>query len=370
MPVREIEITGFSGPDAFDFDAFDSPQNTASDSGFDVDASREDERPASEPVEDGGFIVMSAEDSQAFQRHKAEEWALYQRAAQDAKQRRLEAEKARERGEFEVEPTRVYTQNKDRSYKYWGIREPNMTVAAFWAINDPYNSRNLDDGQDLEPLAESELAHPHQAKPSSRTGKLSKRSTSKPTPAVNANPRVRKSAKADLSVNQRSRRSLAHEVVAGHQRLEDQVREVKDSNRRGPQPVTCQAGSSEPESQVKMPVTAPGNMSEISQEPLKKAGRGRPRKSQPEPVNVKPSRAADPVPEANGPASSSSLKRKRGRPTKKKPSTESSGKQKRPASESKAKVTKSKQNNKILPAPSSHKMRTRTRGPAEHIKLT
>lgn len=266
---------------------------------------------------------------------------------------------------------RVYTRLKDGQYKYWGVKDDGMTIEDFWSRTDPENTREDDNHQNVlidlvpahtEPLSNSQSPRVTAAPRPRRTQK---------TPEVNPKHRAKKSATVTPPVNKSTRKSLATKLDAKHPGLDEQVRDITESVPKGRRSAAHPAVVERSDRQINEPLKRSDVIKKIPVEPPREqVGRGRRRKVQPGVVNsVRPKAADQRNSQPADPASASPPKRTRGRPAKENPSMKSSGKQRRPATENKAKITKPKKEKQHSSAPSSHKMRTRARGPAQHPQL-
>ena len=269
------------------------------------------------------------------------------------------------RGEMLDEEIRVYTVNNDRR-RFWGIKPVGMGMDEFWEQNDPEVGR-YDDisaetwadplmpppvtaydanmpviwaGQGLNPdLPPKEPPIPKETPPTKATTKPKK--TRKPS-AENPTHRVTKSAMNSPKVNQRTRKSLASKIDAGHSGLADQTREVTPGARPDTTPKRARG---RPATKGKFDVQ------DTIISALKRP-RGRPSAKSKQAVNRQ------------------DVKRPRGRPPAKEKAIETPLKQKKtPAVKGNARVTKSSQKRTPPSAPSTHKMRTRGEGPAELLQL-
>ena len=265
-------------------------------------------------------------------------------------------------GDFLDEEIRVYTVGDD-GRKFWGIKPAGIAMDDFWEHNDPEVSRYHDRtaetwvnalirppatylrdvwaGKGLNPdVAPTEHPIPNPTPPSKATAKPEK--TQKPLTARPAH-RVTKSTINPPKVNQRTRKSLASKIDAGHSGLVDQTREVTAGARLDTTP---------------------------------KRARGRPAtkaiSSVQDVIISTPKRPRGRPPAKNKPAvNRNHVKRPRGRPPAKAKLIETAVKQKKktPAVKGNARVTKSSQKRTRPSAPSTHKMRTRGEGPAELLQL-
>ena len=105
------------------------------------------------PKQDGFKIVSSSRDGWSPARigaADAECWA-FQKAARQA----MLAESAAWAKDYEgpepgatLEDCRIYTKLKNGKYRYWGVKDFDMTMEEFWARNDPDNTRELIANQD------------------------------------------------------------------------------------------------------------------------------------------------------------------------------------------------------------------------------
>ena len=337
----------------------------------------------------------------------AECWA-YQRAARQA----TIVESAASAKDYEgpepgstLEDTRIYTQFKDGKYRYWGVKDLDMTMEEFWARNDPDNLRELIANQDSGPLpASAELTSSKSPSPRPRTASKSKRRQATPDGPKH---RVTKPVMVTPASKKGIRKSLTCNIEGRYPEIYEQIQDVSNSSAEEGTVVTNLFGTRWPDkaersqtiSGVNSSTSTPSttkiaargrlrkiqsdkavrsqtisgvNSSTFNPSTTKTPARGRPRKIQSEFIDSSSSNSAD---------SPSSMredppKRKRGRPTKEKYPTKSwdlhgsygsNEKQKRPNFESKAKVTKPKLTNHRPIALSVHMMCTRARGPAENL---
>ena len=336
----------------------------------------------------------------------AECWA-YQRAARQA----TIVESAASAKDYEepepgstLEDTRIYTQFKDGKYRYWGVKDLDMTMEEFWARNDPDKLRELIANQDSGPLpASAALTPTKSSSPRPRTASESKRRQATPEGPKH---RVTKPAMVTPASKKGTRKSLTSNIEGRYSEIYEQIQDVSNSstddrtvvkNRfgtRGPDKAESSQTISGVNSSTSTPSTtrtaARGrprkiqsdkavrsqtiigvNSSTFNPSTTKTAARGRPRKIQSEFIDSSSNSAGSPSSMREDPP-----KRKRGRPAKEKYTTKlqdlhgsygSNEKQKRPKAESKAKVTKPKLTNHRPIAPSVHMMCTRARGSAEDL---
>ena len=224
---------------------------------------------------------------------------------------------------------KVYTRTYDLKHKFWGIKPAGMTIWDFWDINDPEVKRYHDANQETpatpEPstVAPLPMTSPQQTRPTAKTRRQQKASN------INPNHRVRKLSPPP-KVNNKTRRSLAHQIDAGNPGLDDQVRIVDRAMRAHGRPTRKKAAA-----------------------PASGAGQNT--------VKAKPS-VQDNIP--------SQPKRTRGRPpADAKPTETRSNQMNTPVVQGKARITKSSRKEPRPLAPSTHKMRTRRAGPAEPLQL-
>ena len=265
-------------------------------------------------------------------------------------------------GDFLDEEIRVYTVGDD-GRKFWGIKPAGMAMDDFWEHNDPEVSRYHDRtaetwvnalirppatylreiwvGKGLNPdVAPTEPPIPKPTpltKATARPEKPQKPTTLEPTH------RVTKSTMNPPKVNQRTRKSLASKIDAGHSGLADQTRDVT---------AVAPVGTTPKRTRGRPATKAKSNVRDtIISTP--KRPRGRP------PAKNKPA------------VNTNDVKRPRGRPpVKEKPvETTLNQKKKTPAVKGNARVTKSSQKRTRPSVPSTHKMRTRGEGPAELLQL-
>lgn len=280
------------------------------------------------------------------------------------------------------EQIRVYTLNNERR-RFWGIKPAGIKMFDFWEQIDP-EVRRYDDryaltwvnplipppvtifdeinpviwaGQGLNPDTKP-------PEPSMSTAPPPTKATAKPkrrqkTPDVNPTHRVRKPTRGSPNVNPNTRESLADKF--GDPRLEGQTRKAAETAQASDRPLRNEAA-----------FIASGAQQKPATEDFKRP-RGRPAgKAKPvaKDKTSSPPKRPRGRPAANAKSTAKDevelpSKRPRGRPSAK-------GKQPKKTSAVKgnAKVTKASQTEQRRPsAPSTHKMRTRGEGPAEHLHL-
>ena len=259
---------------------------------------------------------------------------------------------------------RIYTDLGNGEYRYWGVKDLDMTMEEFWARIDPENTRERSPDNPPGPLPGRNIptsikspSPPHTSFRSKRRGKA---------PEFNLKNRVAKPNIVTPASKKGIRKSLASKIEGRGSEIFEQSRILADNPTKEPTVPMNPWGTERPD-EAERPQTISGVKSSMSTLPAtKKAARGRPRKTQPDITDSSPPKTADwLMSRAEDPP-----KRKRGRPAKEKQpkkSHEPNKKQERPEAENKAKVTKSKLKMDRLSAPSLHKMRTRARGPAENI---
>ena len=266
------------------------------------------------------------------------------------------------REELTDEEIRVYTTDYGR-IRFWGIKPAGMAMHDFWEQNDPEIGRYDDNvamtwenplipppvtkhdehnpviwaGQGLNPdLTTPEPAVARVPPPKKAATNPRKRQK---TPDLNSNHRVRKSTTKSSKVDKNTRKSLAHKLDAGDSGLEDQVREV---------PMATHANARSTRNKTAF-------IASNAQQ-----------KSYTEDKGPAPSKRPRGRPAANKKLAANDSKRPRGRPTAKEKLAEKSQKQKKtPAVKGSAKPSQTERR----PAPSTHQMRTRGKGPAELLKL-
>ena len=264
-------------------------------------------------------------------------------------------------GDFLDEEIRVYTVGDD-GRKFWGIKPAGMAMDEFWEHNDPEVSRYHDRtaetwvntlirppatylrdiwaGKGLNPDAAP--TEPPIPKPTPPTKATANPARTQKSPTVNRTHRVTKSTMNPPKVNQKTRKSLASKIDAGHSGLADQTREVTAGARVDRTPKRARG----------RPATKAKSDVEDTILSTPKRPRGRP------PAKSKPA------------VNKNDVKRPRGRPpTKEKPSETPVKQKKTPAVKGNARVAKSSQKRTRPSAPSTHKMRTRGEGPAELLQL-
>lgn len=325
----------------------------------------------SNEIEHQGLVVTGSpwnDWSPARVRAANAEHRAWQLAARDARAKESAAAAEAASNFEEPEPgatthdIRVYTRLKNGQYKYWGVRDDDMTIEEFWEEKDPGNSRDQDETQD-HPINPPPAQNGSLSRGPSPHNSASPRSErSQKTPHVNPQFKVKKPSTVRPPSNKSTRKSLATMLDAGHSGLREQARDVTESTLKGRRSGAHLAIVESPDAQAIEPrKRSDAAKHDPAHAPRKSAGRGRPRKVQHVVVETA-HRSADPPP-------SSAAKRKRGRPSKLQPSPKSSGKRSRPAAENKAKITKPKQKTKRCSPPSTHKMCTRARGPVERSHL-
>ena len=105
------------------------------------------------PKQDGFKIVGSSRDGWSPARIRAADaecWAFHKAARQA-----MMAESAAWAKDYEgpepgatLEDCRIFTKLKNGKYRYWGVKDFDMTMEEFWARNDPDNTRELIANQD------------------------------------------------------------------------------------------------------------------------------------------------------------------------------------------------------------------------------
>ncbi len=157
--------------------------------------------------------------------------------------------------------------------------------------------------------------------------------------------------------NKHTRKSLATKVGAGLAGLEKKIPDIPENASKTRRSAAHLAIVDGLEADTKGPRRSNAAKSTPVPAPRNSAGRGRPRKVQPEILDsTRPFSDLEPSPFA---------KRKRGRPAQTKSRSKRLATQDRPAAESNAKITKPKQKMQRSPAPSIHAMRTRAKGPLD-----
>ena len=257
---------------------------------------------------------------------------------------------------------RVYTRLTNGQYKYWGVRDEDMTIEEFWEEKDPDNTRDRDgihiNPRDLPPpenwsLSNSLSTHNSTAPSSGKTQK---------TPHANPQYRIKKPATVSPSGNKSTRKPQATMLDARRSGLGEQVRDIMEGTLKGRRSAAHLANVEQPDAQARESrKRSDADTNNPVPAPKQSAGRERPRKVQ-HGVIEDVQRSADPAP-------SSPAKRKRGRPFKTQPTPKFSVKQSRPAAENKVKITKPKRKHGRPLVPSTHTMCTRARGPAGRSHL-
>ena len=328
------------------------------------------------PKRDGFEIIGSSRDGWSSARVRAADaecWA-FQRAARQATTVGSAALAKDYKG---LEPratdkdTRIYTKLKDGKYRYWGVKDLDETMEEFWARIDPDNKRERIVNQDSSPLpAPAKFTPSKSPSPRPRTASRSER---RQETLEDPKYRVTKPAIATPASKKGIPESLAGNIEVRDSETDEQNQNISNSSMEEHTFVMNPFGTRWPDKAERSQTISAANSSTSNPSITKTVARGRPRKIQSGLVNPASSEAAD--------WSSSTRevppKRKRGRPAKEKYPTKSRGlhrscvsneKQKRPKAERKAKVTKPELENARPIAPSFHKMRTRARGPAEHLQ--
>ena len=238
-------------------------------------------------------------------------------------------------------------------YDFWEQNDPEVeryddTIAMTWAnplIPPPVTT--LDEnypviwaGRGLNPdLTSPEPAGAKAPPPIRATTKPGKRQK---TPKVNSTHRVSKSTAESSKIDKNTRTSLAHKVDAGISGLEGQVREVPTAAHASDRPTRNKRATIASKAQQK-------SATEDGSSAPSKRPRGRPA--------------------AKTKSAANDTKRPRGRPPGKGKLAESLPKQKEIlAVKGNSRITKSSKAEQ-RPAPSTHKMRTRGKGPAVFLQL-
>ena len=242
---------------------------------------------------------------------------------------------------------KVYTRTYDLKHKFWGIKPVGMTIWEFWDIHDPEVNRYYDANQETPGSPETSTATPPPIDSPQRTKAAVKQRKRQKSSDINSTNRVRKSTTLSPKVNKDSIQSLADQLDAGRSGLEQQMRElpmaVHASGRTTRKMLVDAASSTQQQATInegsapsKLPQRRPASKAKVAAKDdalLSKRSRGRP-------------------------------------PTKRKLSGEAPNQNKTPAVKGNARVTKSQQTERRRPsAPSTHRMRTRGKGPAEPLQL-
>lgn len=240
---------------------------------------------------------------------------------------------------------KVYTRGYDHKHKFWGIKPVGMTIWEFWDIHDPEVNRYYDANQETPGSPEATATPPLTDSPQ-RTNTTMKQRKRQNSSDINPTNRVRKTTLSP-KVNKNSRKSLAAKLDSGHSGLEHQMREVPTAvhaSGRTTRKMLADTASSTQQQATTNEGSAPSKL---------------------------PQRR--PTSKAKGAAKDDALlsKRSRGRPpTKRKLTGGAPNENKTPAVKGNTRVTKSQQTERRRPsAPSTHKMRTRGKGPAEPLQL-
>lgn len=247
-------------------------------------------------------------------------------------------------GTAEDQELRIYTLAKGGEHRFWGIKPIGMGIYDFWDKYDPEIKRWEDRQQETPMNPDSPtgtlIGEPSRSLSSSKTAAAKPRKRQE-TLEINHTHRVRKSNKVSPKVNQNTRKSIADTLDARHLRLEDQVPEM-----------TGTAPASGRSAQNKKAATASSAQQAATKDgdsvPSKRL-RGRP------PIKQKLAKM--------------SPKQKKAPVVKEKLAEKSLKQKKTPAVKGNARVTKSSQTKRRPSAPSTHKMRTRGKGPAELLQL-
>lgn len=250
------------------------------------------------------------------------------------------------RDSAEDKEIKVYTRTYNLKHKFWGIKPVGMTIWDFWDIHDPEVNRYYHANQETPGSPEATATPPPIDSPQ-RTKTTMKQRKRQNSSDINPTNRVRKSTTLSPKVNKNSRKSLADKLDSGHSGLEHQMREVPTavhaSGRTSRKMLADTASSTQQQATINEG-SAPSKL---------------------------PQRR--PTSKAKGAAKDDALlsKRSRGRPpTKRKLTGGARNQNKTPAVKGNARVTKSQQTERRRPsAPSTHKMRTRGKGPAEPLQL-
>ena len=253
-------------------------------------------------------------------------------------------------GTAEDQELRIYTLIDSGEHRFWGVKPIGMTIHDFWENYDPEVKR-YEDRQQETPVNPDAPAGPLIGEPPRRS--IPKRATAKPvkrskTPELKSNKGVRKPKTPPRKPQQNTRKSLARMSDAGHPELERQSREVPTKPHIVGRSTRTKIADTASSSQQK---EAKKDESSVNfQQP-----RGNPN------TKTKAVGKGDTVPS----------KRPRGRPPMERRSTERPPKQsKTPATKENAGVQKVRRAERLRPlAPSTHKMRTRAKGPAEPLRL-
>ena len=269
------------------------------------------------------------------------------------------------RGDFTDEEIRVYTVDNERR-RFWGIKPAGMGMYDFWEENDPEVGRYDDKiattwasplvpppvtsvnenipviwaGQGLNP--DVTPREPSIATAPPRIKAVTKSRKRQKTSEVDSAHRVRKSTVKSSKLEKNTQKSLAHKINAGSSGLDDHMREVPTTAHANDRSTLNKTDIKNSDAQQKSATGDEGSA-------FTKRRRGRPA--------TKTKSVAD------------DSKRPRGRPPAKGRLPKKSPKQKKtPAVKGNVRVTKPSQTER-RPAPSTHKMRTRGKGPAEVLQL-
>ncbi|MCJ1449753.1 hypothetical protein MMC28_000081 [Mycoblastus sanguinarius] len=361
MSVTEIECSGMHGPDAFDT----TPSPTGS-----PDPALEIIRANHEAYKNFKVVGSSLDNWSPERRRIAQ---AEQGAAQIALSEKLERERpwAANTGPepgASYDDTRVYTHTKEGGYRYWGVREPGMSIQQFWAIHDPENSRNLVCSQVTEEkdTSISGGCSGQRPKTSIKTTAKSKRSQQKA--GASSKYEIKKSTRPSLADKRNTRRSLAKEIENRHANVLSLAQNNRDQVNSSKRPIQSR-GSVKPPAAKKPPnkidsskptVYLPQISTQTSQQ-SRSRGSHVPR--------ANPSSLAEKIQENVVTAPLLPRKRHQGRTsTKPKSARKASKEQKTQAVRGEPRVSKAR---KLIMQSSmpSHPMRTRAKGPADELQL-
>ena len=242
---------------------------------------------------------------------------------------------------------KIYTRTYDLKHKFWGIKPVGMAIWDFWDIFDPEVKRYYDANQETPASPEASTVAPPPTDSPQHIKVTTKPRRRQASLNINSTNRVKKSTIQSPRVNKNTQKSLAHNIDAGHPALEAQIREVPI--------VTPVSDRTTRKRTAETVANAQQHATEGRSSAPSKPRRGRP------PAKAKTPAKGDTLPP----------KRPRGRPPVKTKPTEGPPKPKKtPAVKGNARVTKPPQTERRRPpVPSTHKMRTRGKGPAERLQI-
>lgn len=254
---------------------------------------------------------------------------------------------------------RIYTRAESGELKFWGVREDDQTMEAFWARHDPEGIRLQEPAEEVEPRDSPDHNEqiPEAAPPRSKS--LVKRRQSRRKPKIKSTRRVQKPAPPPSPVNEKTRRSLGS-------RKDIEYQERSDHAQKDP----TAASSSDRPTRTQGVV----NLSERQEVSIIQKGKSKAKAPAPRPVRR--SRATARTRQFTPTKSYPKAPRKAARAVediaalKRRPSKAPAKAKLTPVVQGNAKVTKPEKVRKPSAAPSIHTMRTRARGSPEKISIT